>query len=101
MSRKPLAIVGAGMSGLSLAVALRRLGRRVDVYEAAAEPPRSRTFCGFEVEDHPFTSAVGHRWNDVVVRGPGETHRRPPATARAWRGLGAPLRDQGPRGAAA
>ena len=36
MSRKPLAIVGAGMSGLSLAVALRRLGRRVDVYEAAA-----------------------------------------------------------------
>ncbi|MAQ18753.1 MAG: hypothetical protein CMN30_28645 [Sandaracinus sp.] len=77
MSRKPLAIVGAGMSGLSLAVALRRLGRRVDVYEAAAEPPRSRTFCGFEVEDHPFTSAVGHRWNDVVVRGPGETHRRP------------------------
>ena len=77
MPAGPIAIVGAGMSGLSLAVALRDLGRPVHVYEAASEPPRARTFCGFEVDPHPFTDAVAHRWSRVAVRGHGQTHRLP------------------------
>ena len=65
----PIAIIGAGMSGLGLAVALRDLGRPVDVYEAAAEPPSERTFCGFEVEPHLFAAAVSHRWSVIETRG--------------------------------
>lgn len=69
------AIIGAGMSGLSLAVALAERGIEVDVYEAAEAPPRERTFCGFEVELHPFSDLIGHRWTRVAVAtDEGEAH---------------------------
>jgi len=71
-----VAIVGAGMSGLSLAVALAARGIEVVVHEAAAEPPSARTFCGFEVEGHPFEAAVGHRWSRVAVARRGGTIER-------------------------
>ncbi len=62
-----VAIIGAGMSGLSLAVALAKRGIEADVYEADGAPPRTRTFCGFEVELHPFSEVIGHRWRRVAV----------------------------------
>jgi len=62
-----VAIIGAGMSGLSLAVALAERGIEAHVHEAAEAPPRERTFCGFEVERHSFSEVVGHRWHQVAI----------------------------------
>lgn len=64
-----VAIIGAGMSGLSLAVALAERGIEVVVHEASDEPPSARTFCSFEVEAHPFEAAVSHRWSRIAVAG--------------------------------
>lgn len=62
-----IAIIGAGMSGLSLAVALAERGLQAEVHEAADAPPSARTFSGFDVERHPFANAVSHRWSRVKV----------------------------------
>jgi len=62
-----VAIIGAGMSGLSLAVALAARGIEAVVHEVADAPPKARTFSGFEVMTHPFEAATRHRWSRVEV----------------------------------
>lgn len=32
-----------------------------------SNPPRDRTWCHWQLRDHPFSAAVSHRWQDWVV----------------------------------
>lgn len=67
-------IVGGGCAGLSLAVhvveAARRAGRacpRVVVVEPRTTYTRDRTWCGWQMIEHPFAAAVAHRWRRWAV----------------------------------
>ncbi len=60
-----IVIVGAGCAGLSLAaaLALERVPGRVLLLEPRTVYTRDRTWCFWNTEEHPFTSAVSHSWN--------------------------------------
>jgi len=67
--RADYVIAGAGCAGLSLAVqiALQARGRgrscpRVVLVEPRARHARDRTWCYWRFVDHPFATAVSHRW---------------------------------------
>jgi lycopene beta-cyclase len=64
-------IVGAGCAGLSLAVHLAARGHRLAVVDPRTTFSRDRTWCFWDVHDHPFAGAVAHRWRRWRVRGPG------------------------------
>ncbi len=65
-------ILGGGCAGLSAALWLSRNlpHYRVLVVEPRTDYHNDRTWCFWEVEDHPFTEAVSHRWQKWEVRGP-------------------------------
>ncbi len=64
-----IAIVGAGCAGLSLAAALAiaRVPGRVLLMEPRLDYARDRTWCFWNTEEHPFTSAISHSWNSWRV----------------------------------
>lgn len=57
-------IAGAGCGGLSLAVHLldAGVGARVLILDPRTTFPHDRTWCFFDVADHPFAEAVSHEW---------------------------------------
>ncbi len=57
-------IVGAGCGGLSLAVHMLEAGvrRRVLIVDPRTSFPNDRTWCFYDVTDHPFADAVTHQW---------------------------------------
>ncbi|MBW2460015.1 MAG: lycopene cyclase [Deltaproteobacteria bacterium] len=57
-------IVGAGCGGLSLAVHLLEAGvrRRVLIVDPRTSFAHDRTWCFYDVTDHPFADAVSHEW---------------------------------------
>jgi lycopene beta-cyclase len=62
-----LIIVGAGAAGLSLAARLSLDGHgrsiRTILLEPRSEYVRDRTWCFWNVIDHPFEDCVSHRWS--------------------------------------
>jgi len=71
-----IVIAGAGLSGLSLAVALLDAGLPASARILLIDPRESltgedRTWCYFDVEPHAFESAVSHRWSRWRVRDAG------------------------------
>ncbi|MEC7520224.1 MAG: FAD-dependent oxidoreductase [Myxococcota bacterium] len=84
LSDADVAIVGAGCAGLSLAWHLveRGLeGRRLVLVDPRSDYGRDRTWCFWNVVDHPFEDLVTHRWDRWRVRHQG------PWVERASRGL--------------
>ncbi len=79
-----IAIVGAGCAGLSLASALAeaRVPGSVLLLEPREEYTRDRTWCFWDTEPHPFTSAISDRWpqwrvssgEHTVLRGSASYH---------------------------
>lgn len=66
MSRYPnIAIVGGGLAGLSLAVQLLEHGVRshITVIDPREHYSDDRTWCFWDVMEHPFRQAVSHRWH--------------------------------------
>jgi lycopene beta-cyclase len=67
-----LLIVGAGLSGLSLAYHLVEQGglggRRVLLLDPRRDYGRDRTWCFWNVVGHPFEDCVSHRWDAWRVR---------------------------------
>lgn len=65
-----IAFAGAGLAGLSLAVRLAALPDppRLVLIDPRSNPPRDRTWCHWQLRDHPFSAAVSHRWQDWLVR---------------------------------
>lgn len=65
-----VAFAGAGLAGLSLAVRLAALQDppRMILIDPRSNPPRDRTWCHWQLHEHPFDAAVSHRWWDWVVR---------------------------------
>ena len=89
-----IVIVGAGCAGLSLAARLADAGPRVGrvvVIDPRTGFPRDRTWCFWDVHDHPFAAAVTHGWTrwrvkgrdgvDVVRSSPRYTYQHVPADA--------------------
>ena len=75
-----VAFAGAGLAGLSLAVRLAALPDppRIALIDPRANPPRDRTWCHWQLHEHPFTAAVTHRWYDWEACGinkPRTAHR--------------------------
>ncbi len=71
-----IVIAGAGLSGLSLAVALLDAGLPPSASILLIDPReslsgRDRTWCYFDVESHAFESAISHRWSRWRVRDAG------------------------------
>jgi lycopene beta-cyclase len=69
-----LLLVGAGVAGLSLAYHLVEAGlggRRLLLVEPRTSFENDRTFCFWNVMDHPFETLVSHRWPSWRVRGAG------------------------------
>ena len=64
-----IAILGAGCAGLSLAVALDRARTpgHVLLLEPRTAYTRDRTWCFWNTEEHPFTSAISHSWQSWRV----------------------------------
>lgn len=62
---REIAIVGGGLAGLSLAVALVRRGTqaRITVIDPRTTYSDDRTWCFWDVLDHPFRDAISHRWD--------------------------------------
>lgn len=60
---------GAGLAGLSLAVRLAALPHppRMILIDPRSAPPRDRTWCHWQLHDHPFTDAITHRWHEWTV----------------------------------
>ena len=74
-----VAILGAGLAGLSLAVRLAspRFGRlRVLIVEARTHYRRDRTWSYWSGSPHPFAAAVGRKWSRWAVSAPGELASR-------------------------
>ena len=80
-------IAGAGLSGLSLAVALLDAGLPEDARVVLVDPRQTlsgadRTWCFFDLVEHPFGSAITHRWSRWRVRnGADEVVRSAPGIA--------------------
>ena len=72
---------GAGLAGLSLAVRLAALPDppRIALIDPRSNPPRDRTWCHWQLHEHPFTAAVTHRWYHWEVCG----MNRPAAARRS------------------
>ncbi|QDV05928.1 Lycopene cyclase protein [Planctomycetes bacterium Poly30] len=69
--RADIAILGGGCAGLSLAVQLAAgdlRGRRVVVLERRTSYERDRTWCGWALAPHSFSSCVDHAWSRWSVR---------------------------------
>lgn len=64
-----LAFAGTGLAALSLAVRLVDLPNppRMVLIDPRTEAIRDRTWCHWQLHDHPFTDAISHRWNDCSV----------------------------------
>lgn len=64
-----IVFAGAGLSGLSLAVRLCSLPDppRMLLVDPRCGTVRDRTWCHWEINDHPFAPAVTHRWHNWVV----------------------------------
>lgn len=62
---REIAIVGGGLAGLTLGVALVRHGvrARITILDPRTEYADDRTWCFWDVLDHPFRHAVSHRWH--------------------------------------
>ena len=74
-----IAILGAGCAGLSLAAALAHahVHGRVLLLEPRTAYTRDRTWCFWNTEEHPFTSAISHSWKSWRVSdGPHEALQR-------------------------
>ncbi len=72
------AILGGGCAGLSLAAALARRGlgdRRVVVIEPRRAYRRDRTWCFWDVADHPYGGTVSATWKRWTVARPGRSTR--------------------------
>jgi lycopene beta-cyclase len=69
-----VAIVGAGLAGLSLAVRLTALPHppRLLLIDPRTTHERDRTWCSWSVQSHPFVDCVSHRWPEWTV-GSGES----------------------------
>lgn len=65
-----IAFVGAGLSAMSLAVRLATLPNppRLLLIDPLAHPLRDRTWCHWQLDDDPFSSAITHRWNRWTIR---------------------------------
>ena len=65
-----VAIAGAGCAGCSLAceILARCPGVHVSIFDPQQSPTRSRTWCGWEIGDHRFSSAISKRWDRVRIR---------------------------------
>ena len=80
-------IAGAGLSGLSLAVALLDAGLPEDARIMLVDPRETlsgadRTWCFFDLVPHAFESAITHRWSRWRVRnGAAEVLRAAPGIA--------------------
>ncbi|MEM9188494.1 MAG: lycopene cyclase family protein [Myxococcota bacterium] len=61
--------MGAGCAGLSLAVRLLESvpGARMHLLEPRAKYTRDRTWCFFNVVEHPFSEAIANRWSRWTV----------------------------------
>jgi lycopene beta-cyclase len=64
-----LAFAGTGLAALSLAVRLVDLPNppRMVLIDPRTVASRDRTWCHWQLHDHPFTEAISHRWNDWTV----------------------------------
>ncbi len=76
------AILGAGLAGLSLAVALVRDGVRepIVLIDRRSQHGRDRTWCFWDVRPTPFSALASHRWDRWRVIGEDGTaavHRSP------------------------
>lgn len=71
-------ILGGGCAGLSLAVALAQQAPhlRVETLESRERYERDRTWCFWNVAQHPFAAAVTHRWDSWRVRHAGVEARQ-------------------------
>jgi lycopene beta-cyclase len=94
-----IAIVGGGLAGLSLAVALvrQRLSARITIIDPRTTYEDDRTWCFWDVLDHPFREAVSHRWQrwritteagEVVASSQRYDYCRLPAAAFYERAMG-------------
>ncbi|MEM1246082.1 MAG: lycopene cyclase family protein [Acidobacteriota bacterium] len=70
MAPRRVAIVGAGLSGLSLAVQLAESAAPVDIvlFDRRETFGDDRTWCFWDVTRHPFESAVSRRWSSWELR---------------------------------
>ncbi len=71
-----LAIIGGGLAGLSLALALAEQGERCPrtlILEARPHYKRDRTWSYWRVHGHAFESAVRASWTRCLVRGDGRS----------------------------
>lgn len=76
-------ILGAGLAGLSLADVLLRRGVRspITIVDARDSFENDRTWCFWDVHDHPYRDLVQHRWNDWTFAAQGVSYRQSsPAT---------------------
>ncbi len=65
-----IAFAGAGLAGLSLAVRLAALPHppRMVLIDPLRHRPRDRTWCHWQLHEHPFTAAVTHSWQSWMIR---------------------------------
>lgn len=63
-------IVGGGCAGLSLALSLsaKEQGRSILILESRKEYVDDRTWCFWNVQQHPFENLVEHRWKTWEVQ---------------------------------
>jgi len=86
--REPVAILGGGCAGLSLATALADAGAPVTVLEPRTRYADDRTWSFWDFGDSPWATHARHRWPRFLVRGAGtealvECARTPYACLRA------------------
>jgi len=76
---REIAILGGGLAGLSLAVELvrARVGARITIVDPRQAYEDDRTWCFWDVIDHPYRAAASHCWNQLrVTTDAGVTHVR-------------------------
>lgn len=71
-ARDDIVVVGAGCAGLSLAVHLveRGFSGSIRIVDRRTRFGRDRTWCFWNVLDHPFEDCIEHRWSRWRTRAP-------------------------------
>lgn len=75
-------ILGAGLAGLTLADALLRRGVRSPIVIADARErfDNDRTWCFWDVYDHPYRHLIEHRWSHWAFAAEGVSYRQSSST---------------------